>query len=124
MGTLKCKLVNHITSTQGGAERGEGDYSHHGMAWHDMGTLKYKLVNHITSTQGGGERGEGDYSHMWAVHSIQGCAAPQSMGFASLSLEQGLQIIISVWNRDNNYYFSPIQTLGLVDFVFCQEEAL
>ena len=32
---------------------------------------------------------------LWA---IQGCAAQQGMVFASLSLEQGLQISVSVWN--------------------------
>ena len=33
---------------------------------------------------------------MWA---IRGCAAQQGMVFASLSLGQGLQISVSVWNR-------------------------
>ena len=42
--------------------------------------------------------GRGVYSHIWA---IRGCAAQQGMVFASLNVEQGLQISVSLWNRVN-----------------------
>ena len=47
--------------------------------------------------------GGGGYSHMWA---IRVCAAQQGMLFASLTLEQGIKITLSLWKR---VYF----TLGL-----------
>ena len=40
--------------------------------------------------------GGGGYSHIWA---IRVCAAQQGMVFASLTLEQGIKIALSLWNR-------------------------
>ena len=58
------------------------------------------------------------YSHIWA---IRGCAPQQGMVFAYLSLEQGLQISVSVWNR---VYFC-LRTLehGRGSFFLCQNRA-
>ena len=47
----------------------------------------------MVMSRGGG--GEG-YSHIWA---IRVCAAQQGMFFASLTLEQGIKIALSLWNR-------------------------
>ena len=40
--------------------------------------------------------GGGGYSHIWA---IRVCAAQQGMFFGSLTLEQGIKIALSLWNR-------------------------
>ena len=40
--------------------------------------------------------GGGGYSHIWA---IQVCAAQQGMVFGSLTLELGIKIALSLWNR-------------------------
>ena len=50
----------------------------------------------------------GGYSHIWT---IRGCATQQGMVFASLGLEQGLKISVSVWNR---VYFSPFRLWNTV----------
>ena len=56
----------------------------------------------------------GGYSHIWA---IRGCAAQQGMVFASLSLEQGLQIrAFLVWNR---VYFLPCDSGTQLGLLFC-----
>ena len=41
-------------------------------------------------------KSRGGYSHIWA---IRVCAAQQGMVFASLTLEQGIKIALSLWNR-------------------------
>ena len=40
--------------------------------------------------------GGGGYSHIWAIRVF---AAQQGMFFASLTLEQGIKIALSLWNR-------------------------
>ena len=57
--------------------------------------------------------GGGGYSHMWTIRE---CAAQQGMVFASLSLEQGLQISVSVWNR---VYFLPFHSGTRSGWLFC-----
>ena len=52
-----------------------------------------------------GPGGGGGYSHIWA---IRVCAAQQGMFFASLTLEQGIKIALSLWNR---VYFTSGLTL-------------
>ena len=51
---------------------------------------------------GGGGGGEGGNSHIWAIRE---CAVQQGVVFASLSLEQGPKISVSLWNR---VFFLPI----------------
>ena len=59
----------------------------------------------------------GGYSHIWT---IQGCAAQQGMVFASPSLEQGLQISVSVWNR---VCFLPCDSGIRRGYSFCYQES-
>ena len=49
------------------------------------------ILNTVSFLPGGG-----GYSHIWA---IRVCAAQQGMFFASLTLEQGIKIALSLWNR-------------------------
>ena len=83
-----------------------------------QGYRQSHCVDRAYETPGAG-RGGGD-SHRCA---IRGCATQQGMVFASLSLEQGLQISISVWNRVSffscdsgtwsGYFFSARITLQM-----------
>ena len=51
------------------------------------------MADNVAPRGGGGGRG---YSHIWA---IRVCAAQQGMFFGSLTLEQGIKIALSLWNR-------------------------
>ena len=53
--------------------------------------MNWKFQRIVKASPGG----EG-YSHIWA---IRVCAAQQGMVFASLTLEQGIKIALSLWNR-------------------------
>ena len=59
----------------------------------------------------------GGYSHIWT---IRGCAAQQGMVFAFLSLEQGLQISVSVWN---SVYFLPFRLWNTVGMTILLPES-
>ena len=76
--------------------------------------LVHSFLSAFHSTNSWGGRGGGGYSHIWT---IQGFAAQQGMVFASLSLEQGLQISISVWNRVYVFFAIPTLEHGQGDYV-------
>ena len=54
--------------------------------------MNWKFQRIVKASPGGG----GGYSHIWA---IRVCAAQQGMVFASLTLEQGIKIALSLWKR-------------------------
>ena len=61
--------------------------------------------------------GGGRYSHIWP---IWGYAAQQGMVFAPMSMEQGLQISVSVWNQ---VYFWPFRFWNTVGVTFLPPES-
>ena len=108
-GVASCQLINSCTKIFASAPKNHNEVKNLLPMFHSCGPddAGFFRTSGLMSQWG--------YS---GIGAIWGCAAQQSMIFASPSLQERLHISVSIWNRE---YFSPIPTLNRVDFFSGQD---